>query len=304
MIDDRNADRVEEHYVLEAQDGQFFPAMTFKKTRPNGLGGEIDSPKLVFEDVFSIEINASDEASEFRILGTVPDAMTTINGFGGDDAFQIDAAGLNSGVTVNGGDPKRVEESFLTVCIFVLYPSMKEDTSMDWKLSQSDRDGLQDRMQTTCDARECRRCSALLRLDQGLSVSAVAREFGVSRQTLHNWRDRFHDELSTGLKDQPRSGRPTDWSDRRVETLKKLLDDTPRQHGFHARGWTTSLLQTRLEQLLHWSVSDYSLRQQLHTLDYVWKRYRYKLKPDPLREKKKAHPQANQRLAARHGSLV
>lgn len=200
--------------------------------------------------------------------------------------------------------PKRVEESFLTVCIFVLYPSMKEDTSMDWKLSQSDRDGLQDRMQTTCDARECRRCSALLRLDQGLSVSAVAREFGVSRQTLHNWRDRFHDELSTGLKDQPRSGRPTDWSDRRVETLKKLLDDTPRQHGFHARGWTTSLLQTRLEQLLHWSVSDYSLRQQLHTLDYVWKRYRYKLKPDPLREKKKAHPQANQRLAARHGSLV
>lgn len=175
---------------------------------------------------------------------------------------------------------------------------------MDWKLSQSDRDGLRHRMQATCDARECRRCTALLRLDQGLSVSAVAREFGVSRQTLHNWHDKFFANLSTGLRDQPRSGRPTDWTDQRTDMLEQLLSDTPRQHGFHAFGWTTSLLQTRLEQLLNWRVSDYSLRQQLHRLDYVWKRNRYALKPDPLYEKKKTYPQASQRRTAWNGSLV
>lgn len=160
---------------------------------------------------------------------------------------------------------------------------------MDWVLSGKNRDLLRSRMQTTIDARECRRCSALLRLDEGRSVSVVAREFGVSRQTLHNWRDKFHTAEAEGLRDQPRSGRPTVWTVERVGTLKQLLADSPRQHGFHAVGWTAGLLKSRLGQLLEEDVSEYALRQKLHELDYVWKRYRYRLKPDPLCEKKKTH---------------
>lgn len=165
---------------------------------------------------------------------------------------------------------------------------------MDWKLSGKSRGRLRERMQTTVDARECRRCGALLRLDEGDSVSAVAREFGVSRQTLHNWRDRFQAAAEEGLRDQQRDGRPTVWSEERVRMLEKILVESPRQHGFYAVGWTAGLLQTRLEQLLEWHVSQDSLRRKLHQLDYVWKRYRYRLKPDPLREKKKTHPQTCQ----------
>lgn len=161
---------------------------------------------------------------------------------------------------------------------------------MDWKLSEEDRDCLRNRMQTTIDARECRRCSALLRVDEGQTVSAVAREFGVSRQTLHNWRSKFQADRQMDLRDRYRSGRPTVWDDGRVRTLKQLLAESPRQHGFYAVGWTAELLQTRLEQLLEWQVSEDSLRRKLHELDYVWKRYRYRLKPDPNREKKKTHP--------------
>ncbi len=102
---------------------------------------------------------------------------------------------------------------------------------MDWKLSVEDRDCLRNRMQTTIDARECRRCGALLRVDEGHTVSAVAREFGVSRQTLHNWRDKFQADREMDLQDQHRSGRPTVWDDGRVRTLKQLLAETPRQHG-------------------------------------------------------------------------
>jgi len=54
---------------------------------------------------------------------------------------------------------------------------------------------------------------------------------------------------------------------------------------------TTGLLQTRLHQLLDWHVSESSLRRELHELDYVWKRFRYRLKPDPQCAKKKTHPQ-------------
>jgi transposase len=162
---------------------------------------------------------------------------------------------------------------------------------MDWALSGTDHEILLRQMRTTVDARECRRCHALLRLGQGHSVSAVAREFGVSRQTLYNWYDKFQTDSIPGLTDRARSGRPTVWTDERRAMLQQLLGKSPREHGFFAAGWTTGLLQARLEQLLGWSVSDYSLRQQLHQMDYVWKRYRYKLKPDPLRDKKKTHLQ-------------
>lgn len=169
---------------------------------------------------------------------------------------------------------------------------------------RNDRDGLRRRMLTTVDARDCRRCQALLKLSEGHSVSAVAQEFGVTRQTVHNWRNRFDASSSEGLMDQSRGGRPSVWTPERVRMLQQLLASSPRQQGFHAVGWTVGLLQVRLEQLLGWNVSDYSLRQKLHELDYVWKRYRYRLRPDPLREKKKTYPQASQRLASGHGSSV
>lgn len=164
---------------------------------------------------------------------------------------------------------------------------------MEWKLSGKNRGWLLDRMRTTNDARECRRCSALLRLDEGHSVCTVAQEFGVSRQTVHNWRNRLPASTAGGLQDKPRSGRPSVWTDDRVQTLERLLDDSPREHGFYAVGWTAGLLKLGLQQQHDFAVSGYALRQKLHELDYVWKRSRYTLKPDPQREKKKTYPQSH-----------
>jgi transposase len=163
---------------------------------------------------------------------------------------------------------------------------------MEWNLSGKKRRWLRERMRTTQDARACRRCNALLRLCEGQSVSAVAQEFGVSRQTLYNWRSRWREAAAEGLQDQPRCGRPSVWTDERTQVLEQLLAGTPRQYAFHAVGWTAGLLKAGLQQLVDWDVSERALRNKLHDLDYVWKRYRYRLKPDPMREKKKAHHQA------------
>lgn len=165
---------------------------------------------------------------------------------------------------------------------------------MEWQFSGKSRQWLRERMRTTEDAKECRRCSALLRLDEGHCVSSVAREFGVSRQTIYNWRSRFRDSSADGLQDQSREGRPTVWTAERVDLLQQLLEETPRRHEFQATGWTAGLLQTRLQQLLDWEVSEDSLRRKLHQWDYVWKRFRYRLKPDPLRAQKKTYPQTCQ----------
>lgn len=124
-------------------------------------------------------------------------------------------------------------------------------------------------------------------LDEGRrTVNQIAHHFGVTRQTLYNWRERVPSSGDGSLSDQTRTGRPTVWLPKRVNLLRKLLSETPRQHGFQARGWTVSLLLERLDQLIQWRGSEDSLRTQLHELDYGWKRYRYVLKPDPEREKK------------------
>jgi transposase len=157
---------------------------------------------------------------------------------------------------------------------------------MKWKLSPPERGALRKRLQATDDARECRRCCALLQLDRGLAVSDVAREFGVSRQTLYNWSHRFRKSASQDLRDRDREGRPTVWTGERTQKLELALDAMPREFGFEAVGWTAELLQTYLNQELGFDVSLTSIRRQLHTLDYVWKRHRYILAPDPQREKK------------------
>ena len=107
---------------------------------------------------------------------------------------------------------------------------------MDLVLSGTDHESLFRQMRTTVDARECRRCHALLRLGQGHSVSAVAREFGVSRQTVYNWYDKFQTDSIPGLTDRARSGRPTVWTDERRAMLQQLLGKSPREHGFFC-GW-------------------------------------------------------------------
>ena len=164
---------------------------------------------------------------------------------------------------------------------------------MDGMLSEGQRECLRERLQNTTDAQVCRRCGALLRWDEGRSVAQVAREFGVTRQTLYNWRNRLQDRNGR-LEDLPRSGRPTTWTAENIADLQHVLEHSPRDFGFHMTGWTAGLLQTLLEQRHDFHVSQDSVRSKLHELGYVWKRFRYALRPDPQRGKKNAYPQCYQ----------
>lgn len=171
---------------------------------------------------------------------------------------------------------------------------------MEWSLSERLRRQLRDTLRSTNDARLCRRCEALLQVDHGRSVAAVSRHFGVSRQTLYRWRERADGELA----DQSGRGRTSEWTIKRVECLKTALEQSPREFGFQSAGWTVGMLKAQLQQQIDWTVSESSIRRQLHTLGYVWKRFRYALKPDPQREKKTPHLPKNQRFACWNGCFV
>src|SRR5262249_40386581 len=63
--------------------------------------------------------------------------------------------------------------------------------------------------------------------------------------------------------------------------------------------WTVPLLQEQLQHETGLRPSEDTVRRALHRLDYVCKRPRYALDPDPeLRGKKEAHPPADPGLAA------
>jgi transposase len=164
---------------------------------------------------------------------------------------------------------------------------------MDGTLSYPQRVRLRELLQTTTDGQVCRRCGALLRWNEGWAAAEVAREFGVTRQTLYNWRNRLQEGVGQ-LHDHPRSGRPSIWTRERVAELQHALDNSPRDFGFHMNGWTAGLLQTLLQNTLGFHVSQDSVRSKLHELGYVWKRFRYRLRPDPQRGKKKTYSQCYQ----------
>lgn len=164
---------------------------------------------------------------------------------------------------------------------------------MNGVLCDQQRTDLRQLLQTTNDAQICRRCGALLRLEEGHAVADVALEFGVTRQTLYNWRRRLQDD-SCQLADLPRCGRPTKWTAESVADLEDALVHAPAEFGFHMTGWTAGLLRTWLKQTHGLELSEDSVRSKLHELGYVWKRFRYTLRPDPQRVKKTAHPQCCQ----------
>src|SRR5215210_1032491 len=57
-------------------------------------------------------------------------------------------------------------------------------------------------------AKVFKRATALLELNRGKTLQAVAETTGVSYQTVSTWRDRYQSSRLASLHDAPRAGRP------------------------------------------------------------------------------------------------
>jgi len=149
------------------------------------------------------------------------------------------------------------------------------------------------------DARLYRRTLAVLEFDLGRSVADIARMLGVARETVYAWIEIYtqdHDPAS--LRDRPGRGRYPLLDDDRERLLEDLLASSPQDHGYPHTTWTLPLLQEALEIATGLRVSQETLRRALRRMDYLWKRPRHDLDPDPEREKKTADPPADPGPAA------
>jgi transposase len=156
----------------------------------------------------------------------------------------------------------------------------------DKQLEAGKRQRLRNELQHARDARQYRRLLAVLECDRGKSVNNVADLLGVTRQSIYNWIARAHGNDVTASSDAPRSGRPAKGGYVFDTLLPVLLMLPPQRFGYPATYWTTPLLQDQLWQNTGEKYSASTVRRGLKRLNYVWKRPRYVLVPDPQQEKK------------------
>jgi transposase len=158
-------------------------------------------------------------------------------------------------------------------------------------ISSSRRRALERQLRQAADARVYRRTLAVLEVDRGRPAAQVADELRVARQSVYRWVAEY---LAAGtpaaLADRPRPGRPRGLGDRAAAFLRDVLGGSPRDLGYPHAGWTAPLLREVLEAGTGAAVAERTIRRELARLDYVWKRPRYALAPDPEREKKTPDP--------------
>jgi len=77
------------------------------------------------------------------------------------------------------------------------------------KLTLDEAVVLKERMLQSKDYREISRCRAMMLSHKGYTINDLADIFDVDRDTITNWFDRYESQGVSGLKDAPKSGRPS-----------------------------------------------------------------------------------------------
>jgi transposase len=135
--------------------------------------------------------------------------------------------------------------------------------------------------------REVRRAQALLWLDAGESVQAVANRLQVSRQMLYGLVARYSERqdlpVRARIQDEVHSGRPAAKRAVAMEAIKALLAKSPAEYGYREQLWTTPLLKAQIKAQQGVVLSDDTIQRALHDLHYRYKRPRYVLaRRDPF----------------------
>jgi transposase len=92
----------------------------------------------------------------------------------------------------------------------------------------------------TRDEMESRRLLAAQDLQRGLSQSAIAKKFGVSRTSASRWMRSFHRNGSDSLRKRRPTGRPSRLTSGQLEAVAEVYREGARAAGFVDDRWTTA----------------------------------------------------------------
>ncbi len=155
-----------------------------------------------------------------------------------------------------------------------------------FSLTAQQRVKVEEALRACQEVRQYRRLLALLEVDQGRPVAAVAQSLQVSRQSVYTWLHTYQRAPQPeALAERPRSGRPPEWVEL-PSLLETWLAQSPQAQGYAATLWTVPLLREQVQHARGRAVGERTVREALHALGYTWKRARYVLAPDPAKGEK------------------
>jgi transposase len=118
------------------------------------------------------------------------------------------------------------------------------------------------------------RLLALANALDGMSREAAAKQAGMDRQTLRDWVLRFNEAGTEGLRDQPRSGRPSFLSEGQLATFKGWVLRGPDPERDGVSSWTARDLCRLVEARFEVSYSENGMLRLLHDLGLSWQKTR------------------------------
>ena len=155
-------------------------------------------------------------------------------------------------------------------------------------LTAHQRRRLIETLRHTSDAKLYRRLLAIVQMDRGKTATQTAQLLDVGRASVYRWLKRFlrqRDPLA--VLDRPGRGRPRLVDSSMQQLLEQALTVPPAKFGYREAGWTLPLLSEHLARITDRTISPLTLRRTLLELDFVFKRPRYQLEPDPEYQKKR-----------------
>jgi transposase len=121
------------------------------------------------------------------------------------------------------------------------------------------------------DSRYDHRLHGLLLVCQGMTIVAVSRYLGQARRTVQYWVDRFRAKGLAGLREQSRSGRPSQLSTRQQAAIAHDLRQSPRELGYEQNGWDGKLLS-------HHLATRYGVVLQVRQCQRLFRQLRFRLR--------------------------
>ena len=136
--------------------------------------------------------------------------------------------------------------------------------------------------------RVAERIHYVLLFARGYPIAQIATLYQVDEETVTSWLRRFHAEGVGGLSDRPRSGRPRLAGAAAEVEARRCLETSPEAAGGERTTWTRRLLQRHLGERFDCWLSLSSTKRMIARLDFVWRRPKLTVKPQPAEEAARA----------------